>query len=82
MLFFAAIPAAGLALARRFRHYRGFAASSALTAVATSILFIATIFSGHLLGLMERIVIGLVLAWLTAVAIRLYQGKLGNAPAR
>lgn len=30
---------------------------------------------------MERILIGVVLAWLTIVAIRLRQGKLTDAPA-
>ena len=81
VLFFAAVPAAALAMARRYRHQRGFAAYSALTGAATPVLFIATVASGHLLGVMERIVIGVVLAWLTAVAIRLHQGKLTDAPA-
>lgn len=82
VLFFATIPAAALALARRFRHYRVFAAWSTLTAAASPVLLIATVASGHLLGVMERILIGLALAGLTAVAVRLHQGKLRTGPAR
>ena len=43
---------------------------------------LATAASGHLLGVMEHILIAGVLAWLTAVAVRLHQGKLTESPAR
>jgi len=63
------MPTAGLAMARRFRHHqRGFAFYSAITAVATPVLFIATFLSGDLLGLMERILIGVDLLWLAVLA--------------
>ncbi len=82
VLFFIATPAGALAMGRHCRHHhRGFAAYSALTGAATPVLFIATVASGHLLGVMERIVIGVVLAWLTAVAIGLHRGRLAGAPA-
>ena len=69
LLFPLAMPTAGLAMARRFRHHqRGFAFYSAITAVATPVLFIATFLSGDMLGLMERILIGVDLLWLAVLA--------------
>jgi hypothetical protein len=73
-IFFIATPIAGLALARRCRGQRRFARYCALTAVATPVLLIATFASGGLLGLTERIVIAVVLAWLTTLALRLRRG--------
>lgn len=40
------------------------------------VLFVATVAGGHLLGVLERILIGGVLAWLTAVAIGHRRGTL------
>jgi hypothetical membrane protein len=71
VIFFIATPIAGLATARRLRHQRRFARYSALTAAATPALLVATFFSGSLLGLTERIVIAIVLAWLTSLAAQL-----------
>jgi Protein of unknown function (DUF998) len=68
MLFPLAIPVAGLAVARRFRRQHGFARYSAITAIASPLLFVATFMSGGLLGLMERILIGVDLFWLTLLA--------------
>ena len=71
VIFFIATPIAGLAMARRCRGQRGFARYCALTAVATPALLAATFVSGSLLGLAERIVIAVVLAWLTTLALQL-----------
>jgi hypothetical protein len=79
VIFFIATPIAGLAIARRLRHLRHlrrFARYSALTAVATPALLFATFSSGSLLGLTERIVIAVVLAWLTSLAFQLHNGDL------
>lgn len=75
VIFFIATPIAGLAMARRLRHQRRFARYSALTAVATPALLVATFFSGSLLGLTERIVIAVVLAWLTTLAVQLHRAN-------
>jgi hypothetical membrane protein len=76
VIFFIATPIAALALAVGFRRQKGFAAYCLLTAVATPALLVVTFSSGDLLGLAERIVIAVVLAWLTVVALRLQRGKL------
>jgi len=76
VIFFIATPVAALATARRCRGQRRFAGYCALTAVATPALLVATFNSGSLLGLTERIVIAVVLAWLTTVALQLRRGNL------
>jgi hypothetical membrane protein len=76
VIFFIATPIAALATARRCRGQRGFARYSALTALATPLLLVATFSSGGLLGLTERIVIAVVLAWLTTLALQLRRGNL------
>lgn len=76
VIFFIATPIAALATARRLRRQRAFAAYSALTAIGTPALLIATFVSGHLLGLTERIVIAFTLAWLTTLAVRLHRETL------
>jgi hypothetical membrane protein len=78
VIFFIATPIAGLAAARRLRHRRRFARYSALTAVLTPALLVVTFVSGSLLGLAERIVIAVVLAWLTSLAVQLHRGDLGR----
>lgn len=78
VIFFIAIPVAGLAIARRLRHQRRFARYSVLTAVGTPALLVATFVSGSLLGLAERIVIAVALAWLTSLAVRLHRGDLSE----
>ena len=78
-LFFFAFPIGGLAMAWRFRRQRVFAVYSALTAIATPLLLIATFTSGNEMGLMERVLIGVDLAWLTVLAYRL---KRAGAQAR
>jgi Protein of unknown function (DUF998) len=77
VLFFVAFPVAGLAFGKRFHRERGFARFSRMTAIAAPVLFIATFLSGDLLGLMQRILLGLVFIWLTmlaALACRLRRG--------
>lgn len=80
VLFFFAFPAASGALARRYRNLRRFCRYSLATAVLTPVLFIVTFLSGGFLGLSERILIGMDLAWLTVVGILLSRGSL-RAPA-
>lgn len=72
VVFFIATPTAGLAMARRYRHRRGFARYCVLTAIATPVLLVITFLSGGLLGLTERITIAVIMAWLTTAAARLY----------
>lgn len=76
VIFFLATPVAGLALAWRVRRYRRFACYCLLTAIATPALLVASFVSGNLVGLAERIVIAVLLAWLTAVARQLHRGSL------
>jgi len=76
VIFFIAAPIAALATARRCRRQRRFARYCVLTAVATPALLIATFNSGSLLGLTERIVIAVLLAWLTTLALQLRHGNL------
>jgi hypothetical membrane protein len=78
VIFFIATPIAGLAMARRVRRQRRFAIYSAITALATPALLVATFMSGNLLGLAERIVIAFVLTWLTVVARELHRGALAR----
>lgn len=78
VIFFIATPVAGLAAARRLRHRRGFARYSALTAVGTPALLVATFLSRSLPGLTERIVIAVILAWLTSLALQLHRGHLAR----
>ena len=78
VIFFIATPIAALAMARRCRSQRRFVRYCVLTAVATPALLIATFTSGSLLGLTERIVIAVVLAWLTILALRLHRGNLAT----
>jgi hypothetical membrane protein len=75
-LFFISFPIAGLAMAVRFRDQRVFAAYSALTGIATPLLFVATFLSGDLLGLFERVLIAIDLIWLTVLAGLSYVGVL------
>lgn len=77
-IFFIASPTAAMVMAWRFRDDRGFSAYSALTAIAVTIFFIATVASGNLLGLMERIVIGVVVAWLAILALYLGPWRAAN----
>lgn len=51
VLFFAAIPTAGLAIARRYRTSGLLARYSAVTGLATPLLFVATLLSGHAVAL-------------------------------
>ncbi len=71
IIFFIAVPIAGLALSRRLVQVRWLSRYSALTGIATPALFLATIAAGPYLGLMERIVIGLILAWFTVLGAAL-----------
>jgi hypothetical membrane protein len=71
VIFFIATPIAALAAARRFRDHTGFARYCVLIAVGTPVLLIATFSSGNLVGLTERIVIAVVLAWLTTLAVQI-----------
>ena len=83
VLFFVAFPAAGLAAGKRFGRERAFALFSRMTAIATPVLFIVTFLSGDVLGLMQRILLGLVFIWLTMLAVlacRLRRGA-GQLPA-
>lgn len=75
VLFFFAFPIGGLAMAWRCRRQRGFAVYSALTAVTTPLLLVATFTSGDVLGLMERVLIGVDLTWLTVLARRTHCGQ-------
>ena len=79
VLFFIAFPIGGLAMAWRYRRQGRYAAYSALSAVATPLLLVATFLSGGVEGLMERVVIGVGLAWLTVLARRARQGRLLDA---
>jgi hypothetical membrane protein len=79
VIFFIATPIAALAIARRLRRKRRFARYSVLTAVGTPALLVATFVSGSLLGLAERIVIAVVLAWVTSLALQLRHGDLHAA---
>lgn len=74
VIFFLAVPTAGIATAWRMRARRPFAIASAVTAVASPALLVAMFSSGHLLGLTERVLIAVVLAWLTAFAAQLHHG--------
>jgi hypothetical protein len=76
VILFIATPIAAVAMARRARGQRGFARYCALTAVATPALLIATFNSGSPLGLTERILIAVALAWLTTLALQLHRGNL------
>jgi hypothetical membrane protein len=78
VIFFIATPIAGLAMARRSRSRRRFAIYSALTAVGTPALMVATFVSGSLHGLTQRILIAVVLAWLTTLALQLHRGNLAG----
>jgi hypothetical membrane protein len=78
VIFFIATPVAGLAVARRLRRQRRFARYSVLTAVGTPALLVATFVSGSLLGLAERIVIAVALAWLTCLALQVRRGNLAR----
>ena len=83
LVLFLAFPAAGLAIGKRFRRERGFALFSRVTAIASPVLFIATFLSGDVLGLMQRILLGLVFIWLTmlaALACR-WSRRAGQVPA-
>ncbi len=76
VIFFIAVPVGGLAMSRRLRGLPWLSRYSALTGMATPLLFIATVMSGHYLGLVERIVIGVVLAWLTVLAAAVHSGRI------
>ena len=79
-LFFIAFPVAGRAFRRRYRGLRAFSLYSGFTGIASPVLFIVTVISGPLLGLSERVVIGIDLLYLTVLAALLAQGRLGSAP--
>jgi hypothetical membrane protein len=79
VIFFLATPVAALAVARRARGRRGFARYSLLTAVGTPGLLIATFSIHGLSGLTERVVIAVVLAWLTTLAVQLSRGHLARS---
>jgi hypothetical membrane protein len=82
VLFFFAFPIGGVAMAVRWRAHRALAVYSAATAVASPALLVATFLSGDLLGLVERILIAVTLAWLTVVAARHQRPPAaGTAPA-
>src|SRR5262249_33906234 len=78
VIFFIATPIAALATARGLRNRRRLARYSALPAVGTPALLVVTFVSGSLLGPAERIVIAVVLAWLTSLAVQLHRGDLGR----
>jgi hypothetical membrane protein len=78
IIFLIATPIAALAIARRLRRRRRFARYSVLTAVGTPALLVATFSSKSLLGLGERIVIAVVLTWLTSLALQLRHGDLAR----
>jgi len=80
VIFFIGTPIAGLATALRFRAERRFALYCLLIALATPALLVATFSSGSLLGLMERIVIAVILAWLTSLAVRLRRANSAPLP--
>ena len=69
-IFFIATPIGAAAIAWRFRSIPRYAIYSALTAIASPLLLVATFLSGDLMGLVERVVIAVALAWLTALALR------------
>lgn len=79
VLFLIAIPGACIAFARGHRQHRRFAIWSWVTAAASPSLFVVTFLSGPLLGLSERVLIGVDLAWLTIVAMLLTRGFLSRA---
>jgi hypothetical membrane protein len=81
VLFFVAFPIAGLAIGKRFNRERGFALFSRVTAIATPLLFIATLLSGDLLGLTQRILLGLDLIWLTVLAVQACRWSQGPGQA-
>jgi hypothetical membrane protein len=78
VIFFIATPIAALAIARRLRRQHRFARHSVLTAVGTPALLVATFGNKSLLGLAERIVIAVVLAWLTSLSLQLCHGDLAR----
>jgi hypothetical membrane protein len=78
IIFLIATPIAALAIARRLRRRRRFARYGVLTAVGTPALLVATFSSKSLLGLGERIVIAVVLTWLTSLALQLRHGDLAR----
>jgi hypothetical membrane protein len=77
VIFFITTPIAGLAMARRARRTR-FARSSAGVAVATPALLIASFMSGNLVGLAERVVIAVLLVWLSMLARQLHRGAFSR----
>lgn len=79
-IFFIAVPIGGAAIAWRFRSDRRYAIYSALTAIASPLLLVATFLSGDLLGLTERIVIAVALAWLSILALRAAGGVDAASP--
>lgn len=77
-LFFITIPIGAAAIAWRCRSDRRYAIYSALTAVASPLLLVATFLSGDLEGLTERVLIGLALVWLSILALRASGGVDGK----
>jgi hypothetical membrane protein len=75
-LFFISIPIGAAAIAWRFRSDRRYAIYSALSAVASPVLLVATFLSGDLTGLTERVLIAMALAWLSVLALRLAPGTI------
>jgi hypothetical membrane protein len=71
VIFFIATPIGAAAISGRFRSDWRYALYSALTAVASPVLLVVTFLSGDLMGLVERVVIAVVLAWLAVLALRL-----------
>lgn len=79
IIFFIAVPIGAFMLSRRLRCVRWLSRYCAFTAIATPVLFIATVVAGPYLGLMERIVIGVILAWFSVLAGALRTGRIGAA---
>jgi hypothetical protein len=74
LIFFISMPVGSIALAYHFRRQRAiFSIYSLISGVLTPLLFLATVMAGSLLGLMERIVIAVILAWLLVLASELYR---------
>jgi len=81
LIFFISMPAGSVVFAYRFRRQaKIFAIYSLISGVLTPILFIATVTAGSILGLMERIVIAIILGWLSVLAYELhrYRQKLAQ----
>jgi Protein of unknown function (DUF998) len=70
-LAFAAVSAAAFLFARRYRAARGFASFSLLAGVSILPLFVVSEAAAPMLGLIQRVAVGIAFAWLTVLALRL-----------